>query len=291
VAYDRADWHYGGDFPAGLPDENGGTHIGMFLAWAIQRGLEGEEHREDSSELLESVRHRKMTGRDFLFEACDGKFWDSDLNDEGNAFAGEYYENEQYFKDYEKEFVRRGTPTIYHVADTWKNFDRICKVLDRRFCEWKSGSKKQARVPAQPARGRDVLDAATGTLRFEKPAAGIGGETPREEFLAGPLGKNAEIFIRNEPHCSWRRAKAAIGGMNVIAIFAFTDARLNTITLVHDSTEYKAWDEASELKRKKVHDAWLKKILGSSRKFSWGTVDSFYDARSVCGSIMIRFNR
>jgi hypothetical protein len=35
MAYDRADWHYGSDFPNDVPDENGGTHIGMFLAWAI----------------------------------------------------------------------------------------------------------------------------------------------------------------------------------------------------------------------------------------------------------------
>ncbi len=45
MAYDRADWHYGGDFPEGLAPECSGTHIGMFLAWAIQRGLEGELHR------------------------------------------------------------------------------------------------------------------------------------------------------------------------------------------------------------------------------------------------------
>jgi hypothetical protein len=38
---DRADWHYGGGdlYPKELPPENGGTHIGMYLAWIIQRGL------------------------------------------------------------------------------------------------------------------------------------------------------------------------------------------------------------------------------------------------------------
>jgi hypothetical protein len=29
MSYDRADWHYGGNYPKGLPPENGGTHIGM----------------------------------------------------------------------------------------------------------------------------------------------------------------------------------------------------------------------------------------------------------------------
>ena len=27
--YDDASWHYGGDFPDDLPEENGATHIGM----------------------------------------------------------------------------------------------------------------------------------------------------------------------------------------------------------------------------------------------------------------------
>ena len=54
MAYDRADWHYGGDFPEGLPDENGGTHIGMFLAWVILNGHEGDMHKEESQEALVS---------------------------------------------------------------------------------------------------------------------------------------------------------------------------------------------------------------------------------------------
>ena len=94
MAYDRADWHYGGDFPADLPPENGGTHIGMFVAWAISHGLEGDLRREDSAASVEAVRERRMTGREFLFGACDEKFWEEDLSDEGNAFAGWYYASE-----------------------------------------------------------------------------------------------------------------------------------------------------------------------------------------------------
>ena len=47
MAHDRIDWHSGAaNFPSDLPDEAGGTHIGMYLAWAITRGLEGKFHRE-----------------------------------------------------------------------------------------------------------------------------------------------------------------------------------------------------------------------------------------------------
>ena len=46
--YDDASWHYGGDFPKDLPIEAGGTHIGMFFAWAVSSGLGGDMHVVDS---------------------------------------------------------------------------------------------------------------------------------------------------------------------------------------------------------------------------------------------------
>lgn len=141
MGYDNYDYHSGGDFPADLPSECGGTHIGMFLAWAILNSLEGELHQEDSSDYLAAVRERRMTGRQFLFKACDGKFWDDDLNDLGNQFARYYYAPESggygpYIEDYETTLAQ-GLPSLYHVADTWENYDKLAPVMDRRFAEWK----------------------------------------------------------------------------------------------------------------------------------------------------------
>jgi hypothetical protein len=142
MSYDRADWHYGGNFPAGLPQENGGTHIGMFLAWAILNGLVGQEHHEDFPEALAAVRARTMTGREFLFKNCDGKFWEVDLNEEGNAFARAYYKKApgqrfDYLTDY-ADIFGDGAPTLYHVSDTWENYDRIAELLTRRLEKWRA---------------------------------------------------------------------------------------------------------------------------------------------------------
>jgi len=141
MAYDRADWHYGGDYPEGLPPENGATHIGMFLAWAIQRGLEGAIHHEDvmGEQALAAVRERRMTGREFLIKQCDEKFWEEDLSEEGNQFAQSYYATNRYFDDYEAA-LSSNLPTHYHVEDSWENFDKISAVLDRRYQQWKSGN-------------------------------------------------------------------------------------------------------------------------------------------------------
>jgi hypothetical protein len=137
MAYDKAEWHSGGEFPDDVPEENGGTHIGMFLAWAILRGLEGELHREQSADDLAAVRARSMTGREFLFQDCDGKFTDEDLNDDGNAFAAAYYEPDTFFYDYD-EILAADLPTMYHVEDSWAAFDKLTPRLDQRYAEWKS---------------------------------------------------------------------------------------------------------------------------------------------------------
>ena len=89
MALDKAEWHYGGNLLAELPDENRVTHIGLFLAWIIDNQLEGEVHHEDAGaeQTLAAVRQRQMNGRDFLLSQCDEKFWAVDLNAEGLAFA------------------------------------------------------------------------------------------------------------------------------------------------------------------------------------------------------------
>jgi len=146
MAYDRIDWHSGGDYPKGLPHENGGTHIGMFLAWAINRNLEGELHHDSEREeqALKSVRDRTITGRDFLINQCDEKFWDEDLNEEGNNFAKWYYEPNKeghptYFEDYCHALEDGSDKSAYHYENNWENYDKVAAILDRRFDEWKRG--------------------------------------------------------------------------------------------------------------------------------------------------------
>lgn len=137
MAYDRSDWHSGGDYPKELPEENAGTHIGIFLAWVINNDLIGEIHRSESIDVLDAVKNRTITGRDFLESQCDTKFWEVDLNEDGNNFAKSYYETGEYFKDYEIRLAGR-LPTLYHVENTWENYDLIAPTISSRFSAWKS---------------------------------------------------------------------------------------------------------------------------------------------------------
>ena len=141
--YDDASWHYGGDFPKDLPSEAGATHIAMFLVWAFEAGLSGDLHTKEFPEDLVLLRERNLSPAAFFLQACDGKMVSEDFNDEGNAFATAYYAPlKLYVTDYE-EILARGLSSLYHVEDTWANFDRFKIRIDQRFGEWKQG-----RLPA-----------------------------------------------------------------------------------------------------------------------------------------------
>ena len=141
ASYDRLDWHYGGDFPKNLPTENGGTHIGMYLAWIINNDLHGDMHREESNDSIQKVLRRDWTGRDFFIKECDEKFWEDDMNERGNEFTKFYYETQEgneisyFIEDYAGLFGD-SVDSIYEVENTWENYDILRPLIDKRYKDW-----------------------------------------------------------------------------------------------------------------------------------------------------------
>lgn len=137
---DRADWHYGGDYPAGLPPENGGTHIGIYLAWIIHRHLGSKTLEKHSGDTLQRVLRREATGRDLLFTQLDEKFFPALLSEEARSFTLDYYQSNEYVNDYDR-VLGSDLQTLYHVDDSWENYDRMAPVLDERLQAWRSARR------------------------------------------------------------------------------------------------------------------------------------------------------
>ena len=154
--YDDASWHYGGEFPDELPTENGATHIGMFINWCIDNDLLSEFQLEENTKDIERVKQRNLTGAEFLIDNCDEKFTDEDLNDLGNEFAIDYFENEtefgkkfaNYLDDYSEVFDQKAEKlgfeyeTLYHIENTFENYETLKPKIDKRFEEWKKYRNK-----------------------------------------------------------------------------------------------------------------------------------------------------
>lgn len=143
MKYDDASWHYGGNFPKGLPHSAGATHIGMFVAWAALNGMAGELHVEDFASDLGKLKDHSFTPAAWFLSVCDEKFTDEDLNTEGNEFAKVYYAGTEglhtsvgsYLADYSEAFPT--SETLYHVPDTWATFTTLDPLIRARFDAWK----------------------------------------------------------------------------------------------------------------------------------------------------------
>lgn len=128
MKYDDASWHYGGEFPSESPQELGGTHIGIFLRWCFMKGWAGELHATEEKDDVEAVIRGEMSGTDFLFKYCDGKFTNEDLTDDGNAFASSYYDS-SYLGDYTGLFADE----MYVAPESAHDVSKIFKLLDQRL--------------------------------------------------------------------------------------------------------------------------------------------------------------
>ncbi|QLC65675.1 hypothetical protein LPB248_04995 [Flavobacterium sp. LPB0248] len=142
ASIDRIDWHQTEDFPKNVPLENGGTHIGMYLNWIIDNNLIGEIHITESASLLENVKAKKITGRDFLIKCCDGKFWAEDLNEIGLKFTEDYYSSDKYFDDYVNT-LDSNQDSIYEYKNSWENYKKVRLVIDKRFKDWQKKNNKK----------------------------------------------------------------------------------------------------------------------------------------------------
>ena len=138
ASIDNADWHCGADdFPEDAPEENGATHIGWFVRWAIGRGLFVKEE-DTPDEMIEAVRTGSTSGRDFVLEQLDGKLGSGDLSEEGQAFAEAHYD--QYLGDVGELSLELNLDSAYYVEDSEENYRKMATALDERWAHYVAGA-------------------------------------------------------------------------------------------------------------------------------------------------------
>jgi hypothetical protein len=142
MVFDKAKWHYEGDYPADLDEDQAFVHTGLFLAWILDAGLYSEEFAEDLAKEIRRFKARKLTGPG-VYRAADGVFADDMLNEEGLAFTRAYFDFEKgkYLKDYEK-LLAADLPSMYHVPDTWESYDTLKPQIDKRYAAWQKKKRR-----------------------------------------------------------------------------------------------------------------------------------------------------
>jgi hypothetical protein len=133
--YDNAKQHFLGNFPDSLPIEQAYVHIGMYLAWIIENNLYSEFFLEEAEVQIFRLQ-RKEISCTILSEMWDGYLGFELFNREGNMFTYYYYGGGLYRKDYDEVLVKK-LPSIYHVTDSWENYEKIKARIEMRFQDWK----------------------------------------------------------------------------------------------------------------------------------------------------------
>ncbi len=129
-----------GGFRGGMPLEQAYLHIGIFLGWIIENKLYSDFFAEEGETAIFRFNHRAITPI-ILGELWDGILAYEQLNPRAKAFAESYYATGQYLEDYQQE-LGRGLGSIYEVEDTEFNYQRMYRILEKRFKSWKRKQKK-----------------------------------------------------------------------------------------------------------------------------------------------------
>lgn len=142
--YDKAKWHYDGEFPNDLDKFQGFVHTGMFLGWLADNDLMSDQFKSDFEIEIQEFKNQKLTGSQIFATCCDGVLMLEDVNELGNRFALHYFDFDkgQYLADYEAT-LSANLQTMYHVADTWDNYNKLKAVLAKRFTDWKNQNNER----------------------------------------------------------------------------------------------------------------------------------------------------
>ena len=116
----------------------------MFLGLMVENELISDEIRKDNAGEIEAFHKKEMTGAQLFEACCDGVLTLEDLSETGNRFALFYFnfEKGKYYADYEAVLLK-DLPTLYHVVDTWDNYEILRSVLDKRYAAWKNPNSKK----------------------------------------------------------------------------------------------------------------------------------------------------
>lgn len=133
--YDNAKTHFLGNFPDNLPIEQAYVHIGMYLGWVIEKSLYSKTFEEEAEIQIFRFKRREISCT-ILSEIWEGYLGHELFNKEGNMFTYYYYGGGLYYSDYDQVLVKK-LPSIYHVTDSWENFNKIFERIDLRYQDWK----------------------------------------------------------------------------------------------------------------------------------------------------------
>lgn len=141
--YDTAAAHYENEeYPTDLPPSAAGTHIGMYIGWAIERDLVSDKFKEKHGDAIDNFKKRIILPSEIIRVCCGDELTKEHLNDKGNEFTKKYYRpgwRYYYYSDYAD--IDNNEISIHHTPNTFETFAKVKAMIDNRYEAW---TKEQA---------------------------------------------------------------------------------------------------------------------------------------------------
>ena len=136
--FDKAKWHINNSFPKELNLFQSYVPTGFYVGWLVIRDLISDEVKSENKLAIDDFVNKKMTSVEFYKSQLDGVFCTNDVCYNGYQFTKFYFDFEKgkYLIDFENLFAKH-LPTLFHVVDSLGNFEKICRLLDTKYAEWK----------------------------------------------------------------------------------------------------------------------------------------------------------
>ena len=143
IVFDKAKWHINKDFPKDLDHYQSYVHSGMFICWLVDNGFLNEEFKKELRQQIIDFKNRLTTPSKFYEDYFDGVFSSDGFEMKAVNFSKAYfdYKDGQYVNDYLQTFdLNNELPSIFHVTDTWENYDKLKNIITFRYNEWKNSN-------------------------------------------------------------------------------------------------------------------------------------------------------
>ncbi len=129
--FEKVKW-YLVDFPEELEIEQAYMYGGFLLGWLADHDLLNTEF---SDQAIQDFKNRKISCVDLYCRGFAECIFGEDLTEEGFFFMLYYYEG-KYGYDYKKTLASE-LSSIFHVQNTWENYELISTKIDQHYKYWK----------------------------------------------------------------------------------------------------------------------------------------------------------
>jgi len=145
IVFDKAKWHINKDFPKDLDQQQSYVHSGVYICWLIDNGLFEADFKAEHLESINKLMTRKITPSKFYIDQLDGVFDAEGLTQEAIEFTNDYFDFEKgkYINDYTETLdPDNNLPSLFHIADSWNNYDKMKPIINKRLAEWKKNNSR-----------------------------------------------------------------------------------------------------------------------------------------------------